>query len=57
VRRGQPAASPSERNPFEAAKVKAQQELGEAYAAAHDAAMAAPLEQALRDGDVLAATP
>jgi hypothetical protein len=43
--------------PFEEAKVKAQQNLGDAYAAAHDAAMAAPLKQALRDGNVLAATP
>jgi predicted ATPase/DNA-binding SARP family transcriptional activator len=47
----------SERAPFEAAKATVQQELGDAYAAAHDAAMAAPLEQALREGDVLAATP
>ena len=37
--------------------MKAQQNLGDAYAAAHDATMAAPLEQALRDGNVLAATP
>ena len=32
-------------------------ELGDAYAAAHDAAMAAPLEEALREGGVLAEAP
>jgi predicted ATPase/DNA-binding SARP family transcriptional activator len=48
---------PSERAPFEAAKAKAEQELGDAYAAAHDAAMAAPLEEALRQGGVLAEAP
>jgi predicted ATPase len=44
---------PSERAPFEAAKAAAEQELGEAYTAAHDAAVAAPLEEALREGGVL----
>ena len=48
---------PSERAPFEAAKEKARQELGDAYDAAHDAAMAAPLEDALRHGGVLARAP
>jgi len=32
-------------------------ELGEDYTAAHDAAYAAPLEEALRQGNVLAETP
>jgi len=48
---------PSERAPFEAAKATAQQELGDAYTTAHDAAMAAPLEEALRQADVLAEAP
>ena len=48
---------PSEHAPFEGAKAKAQEELGDAYATAHDAAMAAPLEEALRQGGVLAAAP
>ncbi len=47
----------SERGQFEQAKVQAEQELGEAYATAHDAAMAAPLEEALREGDVLVGMP
>ena len=45
---------PSERAPFEEAKAMAQEELGSAYTAAHEAAMAAPLEEALRQGGVLA---
>jgi tetratricopeptide (TPR) repeat protein len=48
---------PSEHAPFEEARAKAQEELGDAYAAAHDAAMAAPLEEALRQGGVLAEAP
>ena len=49
---------PSEQAPFEEAKAKAQeQQLGDAFAAAHDAAMAAPLEEALRQGGVLAEAP
>jgi tetratricopeptide (TPR) repeat protein len=42
---------------FEAAKTEAEEGLGDAFAAAHDAAMAAPLEDALRQGGVLADTP
>ncbi len=38
---------------FDEAKATAQEELGDAYTAAHDAAMAAPLEDALRQGAVL----
>ena len=45
---------PREQERFEEAKASAQKELGDAYAAAHDAAMTAPLEQALRDGGLLA---
>ena len=48
---------PSERAPFEAAKAAAEEELGDEYTAAHDAAMAAPLEEALRQGNVLARCP
>jgi predicted ATPase/DNA-binding SARP family transcriptional activator len=48
---------PSERVPFEAAKAQAQEELGDAYATAHDAAFAAPLEEALRDGGIRAEAP
>ena len=48
---------PSEQVLFEEAKTTAEQELGEAYATAHDTAVAAPLEQALRDGHVLAEAP
>jgi tetratricopeptide (TPR) repeat protein len=39
---------------FEEAKATAGRELGDAYAVAHDAAMNAPLEEALRLGGVLA---
>jgi predicted ATPase/DNA-binding SARP family transcriptional activator len=45
---------PAEQVLFEKAKAAAERELGDAYAAAHDAAMAAPLEEALRAGNVLA---
>jgi predicted ATPase/DNA-binding SARP family transcriptional activator/Tfp pilus assembly protein PilF len=45
---------PREQEKFEHAKAQAQEELGDAYAGAHDAAMAAPLEDALREGGVLA---
>jgi predicted ATPase len=48
---------PVEQARFEEAKAAAERELGEAYAAAHDAAMAAPLEEALRQGRVLATAP
>jgi predicted ATPase/DNA-binding SARP family transcriptional activator len=48
---------PSERAPFEEAKAQAEQVLGDAYAGAHDSAMAAPLEDALREGGVLAQVP
>jgi hypothetical protein len=42
---------------FDEDKAQAVEELGDAYAAAHDAAMAAPLEDALRQGGVLAEVP
>jgi hypothetical protein len=42
---------------FDEAKAKTQEELGDEYAAAHGAAMAAPLEEALRAGGVLAEAP
>lgn len=45
---------PSEEAPFEQAKSAAEQELGDEYPAVHDAAMAEPLEEALRRGNVLA---
>ncbi|HEY5693654.1 MAG TPA: BTAD domain-containing putative transcriptional regulator [Gaiellaceae bacterium] len=48
---------PSERVLFEEAKETAERELGEAFTAAHEAAMAAPLEDALRHGGVLAEVP
>jgi predicted ATPase/DNA-binding SARP family transcriptional activator len=48
---------PAEQALFEEAKATAERELGDAYAAAHDAAMAAPLEEALREGGVLAEAP
>jgi predicted ATPase/DNA-binding SARP family transcriptional activator len=44
----------SEGAPFEAAKATVEQELGHEYIAVHDAAFAAPLEEALRQGNVLA---
>ena len=48
---------PSEQARFEEAKAAVEQQLGDAYAAAHDAAMAAPLEESLRQGGVLAEAP
>jgi predicted ATPase/Tfp pilus assembly protein PilF len=48
---------PSELAPFVAAKATLEQQLGDAYAAAHGAAMAAPLEESLRQGGVLAQVP
>lgn len=48
---------PREQELFDEAKATAEQELGDAYAAAHDAAFAAPLEEALREGNVLAEAP
>jgi predicted ATPase len=45
---------PVERALFEAAKAEAEQELGNEYAAIHEAAMATPLREALRSGNVLA---
>jgi predicted ATPase/DNA-binding SARP family transcriptional activator len=48
---------PAEQALFDEAKATAERELGDAYAAAHDAAMAAPLEEALREGGVLAEAP
>ncbi|HJQ74150.1 MAG TPA: BTAD domain-containing putative transcriptional regulator, partial [Gaiellaceae bacterium] len=47
---------PVERALFEEAKAAAEQALGEEYRPIHEAAMAAPLEEALREGDVLAKT-
>jgi predicted ATPase/DNA-binding SARP family transcriptional activator len=48
---------PVEQTRFEEAKVTAEQELGDAYATAHDSAMATQLEEALRQGGVLAGVP
>jgi predicted ATPase/DNA-binding SARP family transcriptional activator/Tfp pilus assembly protein PilF len=48
---------PAEQQLFDKAKETAEQELGDAYAAAHDDAIAAPLEEALRQGGVLAEAP
>ena len=48
---------PREQELFDEAKATAEQELGDAYAAAHDTAFAAPLEEALREGSVLAQAP
>jgi DNA-binding SARP family transcriptional activator len=46
---------PIEQERFDEAK--AREELGDAYAPAHDAVMAQPLEEALREGGVLAEAP
>ena len=51
------ALQPGEQAKFETAKARAEQELGEAYAVAHNAAMTSPLEDALQVGRVLAETP
>ncbi|MGH2977312.1 MAG: ATP-binding protein, partial [Gaiellaceae bacterium] len=48
---------PHEQARFDEAKATAERELGDAYATAHDTAMAAPLEAALREGGVLAELP
>jgi tetratricopeptide (TPR) repeat protein len=48
---------PVEQQRFEEAKATAERELGEAYAPALEAAMAAPLEDALREGGVLTEVP
>jgi len=48
---------PVEQERFEEAKAAAERELGDAYSSAHDAAMASPLEEALREGGVLAEAP
>jgi predicted ATPase/DNA-binding SARP family transcriptional activator/Tfp pilus assembly protein PilF len=48
---------PREQELFDEAKATAERELGDAYAAAHDTAFAAPLEEALREGNVLAQAP
>ncbi|HKU57813.1 MAG TPA: BTAD domain-containing putative transcriptional regulator [Gaiellaceae bacterium] len=48
---------PSEQALFDEAKAAAEQELGDDYTVTHNAAMTEPLEDALRHGDVLAATP
>jgi predicted ATPase/DNA-binding SARP family transcriptional activator len=45
---------PGEQARFEEAQAAVEQELGDAYAPAHEAAMATPLEVALRQGNVLA---
>jgi hypothetical protein len=44
---------PTERALFDEAKATTEQELGDAYAETHDAAMAVALEEALRQGNVL----
>ena len=44
---------PSERARFEEARETVERELGDAYASSHDAAMATPLEEALREAEVL----
>jgi predicted ATPase/DNA-binding SARP family transcriptional activator len=48
---------PSENARYEMARQKSMDVLGDAYAAAHAAAMAAPLEDALREGRVLVEMP
>jgi len=48
---------PVERGLFEEAKAAAEEVLGEEYGTAHDAGSAAPLEEALREGGVLAEAP
>jgi hypothetical protein len=45
---------PSEQVLFDEAKATAEQQLGDEYAAIHDAAVAEPLEEALQRGNVLA---
>jgi predicted ATPase/DNA-binding SARP family transcriptional activator len=48
---------PQEQVYFEEAKATAEEQLGEKYAAIHETAMAAPLEDALRQGGVLPRVP
>ena len=48
---------PAEQQVFDEAKETLERELGDAYTDAHDAAMAMPLEEALRQGSVLADAP
>lgn len=48
---------PQEQVLFDEAKAAAEEQLGQEYAAIHDEAMDAPLEDALRRGSVLAETP
>ena len=48
---------PSEQALFDEAKATLRAQLGQEVAAIHDAAIAAPLEEALRQGGVLAETP
>jgi hypothetical protein len=48
---------PSEHVLFEEAKATVEEQLGDRYATIHDEAMAEPLEQALRQGNVLAEAP
>jgi len=48
---------PAEQALFDEAKATAERELGDAYLTAHEAAMNAPLEEALREGGVLAEAP
>ena len=42
---------------FDNAKAAAKEQLGDEFSAIHDAAMAVPLEEALREGGVLAVAP
>src|SRR4029077_9176385 len=48
---------PAEQQLFDEAKETLERELGDEFAAAHDAAMTSPLEEALRQGGVLADAP
>jgi predicted ATPase/DNA-binding SARP family transcriptional activator/Tfp pilus assembly protein PilF len=48
---------PSEQALFDEAKAALEQQLGDEFAEIHDAAMAAPLEESLRQGGVLAQAP
>jgi hypothetical protein len=47
---------PSEQALFDEAKTALQEQLGDQFTAVHDDAMAAPLEESLRQGGVLAET-
>ena len=48
---------PVEQQRFDKTKARTEEELGDGYAPTHDAAMSAPLEEALRQGSVLAGAP